>query len=171
MMKNIPSVVVAWSLFLSALVSVPSPGSAGLPAPPPLLVPAPPLVVLIPGTYAYFAPDLDADLIFYGGRWYRPYGGRWYVTSHYNGPWGFVAPKKVPRVLINLPPGYRAVPPGHQRIPYGQLKKNWKTWEWEKHWDKPGKPKKLKKHADKKLNDQGSSERGSGKGRGQGHGR
>lgn len=111
---------------------------AGLPVPPlpRLVVPAPPPVVLVPGTYVYVAPDVDDDLVFYQGFWYRPYGGGWYRATHYNGPWGFVAIERTPRVLINLPPGYRSVPPGHQRIPYGQLKKNWRTWEHTKHWDK-----------------------------------
>ena len=127
---------------LALIILLPVAGNAGLPAPPlpPLLVPAPPSVVLIPGTYAYFAPDVDDDLIFYGGFWYRPYRGGWYRASHYNGPWGFVNTKRVPGVLIHLPPGYRSGPHGHQPIPYNQLRKNWKTWEQHKHWDKPGKP-------------------------------
>jgi hypothetical protein len=139
-------------LFLALVISLPVAGIAGIPAPPlpPLLIPAPPPVVLIPGTYAYFAPDVDAELIFYGGFWYRPYRGGWYRASHYNGPWGFVNTKKVPGVLINLPPGYRSGPHGGQPIPHGQLKKNWKTWEQHKHWDKPGKPGKRKAGKTKK---------------------
>ena len=133
-------------LFLALVISLPVTGYAGLPAPPlpPLLIPAPPPVVLIPGTYAYFAPDVDDELIFYGGYWYRPYRGGWYRASHYNGPWGFVNTKRVPGALINLPPGYRRGLHGHKPIPHDQLKKNWKTWEQNKHWDKPGKPGKRK---------------------------
>ena len=145
-------------LFFALVISLPVAGNAGIPAPPlpPLLIPAPPPVVLIPGTYAYFAPDADVELIFYGGYWYRPYRGGWYRASHYNGPWGFVNAKRVPGVLINLPPGYRRGLHDHKPIPHGQLKKNWKTWEQNKHWDKPGKRKadKTKKH--------GQSEHGSG---------
>jgi len=47
-----------------------------------------------------------------------------------------IVPERVPAVLLRLPPDYRHVPPGHQRIAHGQLKKNWRTWEKEKHWDK-----------------------------------
>ena len=103
---------------------------------PKVVIPAPPPMILIPGTYAYFVPDIDVDIIFYHGYWYRPYKGRWYRANDYNGTWITIAAGVVPSVLINLPSGFRNVPPGHTRIPYGQLKKNWKTWEKEKHWDK-----------------------------------
>src|SRR3990170_2485969 len=80
--------------------------------------PAPPPLVVIPGTYAYFVPDIDVDILFYRGYWYRPYEGRWYRARLYNGPWVFVAPRRIPRVLTELPPHYRSVPPGHRLIPY-----------------------------------------------------
>lgn len=47
---------------------------------------APPPLVVIPGTYAYFAPEASVDILFYGGYWYRPYGGGWYRAAGYNGP-------------------------------------------------------------------------------------
>ncbi|MFZ2196971.1 MAG: hypothetical protein WAV13_04495 [Thermodesulfovibrionales bacterium] len=97
---------------------------------------APPAVVFIPGTYVYAVPDVDIDIVFYHGYWYRPHMDYWYRSTSYNGPWKHIDKKVVPGVLFKLPPDYRKVPPGHQRIPYGQLKKNWKTWENEKHWDK-----------------------------------
>ncbi len=97
---------------------------------------APPAVVLIPGTYAYYVPDVDADIIFYHNYWYRPYGGRWYRSTSYNGPWTFVSVSTVPAPLLHLPPEYRHMPPGHERIPYGQLKKNWRGWERNHYWDR-----------------------------------
>jgi hypothetical protein len=108
----------------------------GIFAPPPAyVVPAPPPVILIPGSYVYYVPDINVDILFYHGYWYRPYEGRWYRASHYNGPWVYLASSSVPHVLIGLPPDYRRIPPGHRRIPYGQLKKNWGRWEKERHWD------------------------------------
>jgi len=103
---------------------------------PPVVVAAPPAVVVIPGTYAYFVPDVSADIFFYHGYWYRPYQGRWFRAGSYNGPWGYIAPARVPGVLVHLPRDYHHIPPGHDRIPYGQLKKNWGKWEREKYWDK-----------------------------------
>lgn len=80
--------MTVYGLFLPAVLLIPLMGCAGWRTPPlpPLVVPVPPPVFLIPGTYAYFAPDVDVDLIFFGGFWYRPYGGRWYRASYYNGP-------------------------------------------------------------------------------------
>jgi hypothetical protein len=99
-------------------------------------IPAPPAVVVIPGTYAYFAPDADVDILFYHNYWYRPYRGRWYRGLGYNGPWSFVPETRVPGVLLHLPPGYRHMQPGYERIPYGQVKKNWRNWERERYWDR-----------------------------------
>jgi hypothetical protein len=103
---------------------------------PALVMPAPPEVVVIPGTYAYFAPGVDVDIFFYHNYWYRPYRGRWYRSFGYDGPWNFIPERRVPGVLLHLPPGYRHMPPGHERIPYGQLKKNWRNWEREEYWDR-----------------------------------
>lgn len=108
----------------------------GIPAAPPLVIPSPPPVVVIPNTYVYFAPDVQVDLFFYRGYWYRPHQGRWYRAMDHNGPWNFIETVRVPSILVHLPSNYRHVAPGHERIPYGHLKKNWKTWEKERHWDK-----------------------------------
>ena len=96
-----------------------------VPPPPPLVVPAPPPMFVIPRTYVYFAPDVDVDVFFYQGYWYRPHQGRWYRSRTYNGKWGYLSPKSVPRALINVPPDFRHVPPGHRHLPYGDVKKNW----------------------------------------------
>lgn len=103
---------------------------------PRVVIAAPPAVVVIPGTYVYFAPDVEADIFFYHGYWYRPYRGYWYRAGGYNGPWVHIGPSRVPRVLLNIPPDFRHIPPGHQRVPYGQVKKHWRTWERERYWDR-----------------------------------
>jgi hypothetical protein len=102
--------------------------------PPPVVIAEPPSVILIPGTYAYFVPNIDVDIIFYHGYWYRPYKGCWYRSRVYNGQWGYLAPARVPHALLHLPPNYRHSPLRHEPIPYGHLKKHWYRWEKEKHW-------------------------------------
>lgn len=137
--RTFVAAVLSLTLYLSVSgAAVPDEAYAGIgaPLPPRLFIPAPPPVVVIPGTYAYRVPDIDADLIFYRDQWYRPHAGRWYVSDGYNGPWAHIEVGRVPRPLIGLPAGFRNVPPGHERIPYGQLKKNWKTWEKERRWDR-----------------------------------
>jgi len=109
-----------------------------VPPPPPLVIPAPPPLFVIPRTYVYFAPDVDVDIFFYHGHWYRPHQGHWYRSESHNGKWVYISPKSIPSILINLPPDFRRVPPGHRHIPYGQLKKNWRTWERDKYWERHG---------------------------------
>jgi len=136
--------LIAGALLMAATLLHPADAGAGVNVsvginipPPAYVLPAPPEVVLIPGTYAYYAPDAGVDILFYQGFWYRPYEGRWFRARSYNGPWGFVVSHRVPSVIMGLGPDYRNhVRPGQDHIPYGQLKKNWARWEKEKHWDK-----------------------------------
>jgi len=121
-----------------------APGSATSPvpevqfdvnAPPPeYAFPNPPDVAVIPGTYVYVVPGINVDILFYHGYWYHPYAGRWYFGLSYNGPWVYLDPVRIPRVLLELPPNYRSVPPRYPRIPYGYLRRNWERWERERYW-------------------------------------
>jgi hypothetical protein len=97
---------------------------------------APPSLVVIPGTYAYFVPGVDLDILFYQGFWYRPYEGRWYRARGYNGPWVYISAGRVPRVLIGLPHDYRRLYGGHRHIEYGDFNRNWRRWERERYWDR-----------------------------------
>ena len=100
---------------------------------------APPQVVVIPETYVYMVPDNDVDILFYRGYWWRPYEGHWYRSKDYKGRWRYVEPRSIPSGLRALPPDYRhRLSPGYERIPHGQVQKNWKKWEKEKHWDRRG---------------------------------
>ncbi len=109
---------------------------SGAGTPPNVKFATPPEVVAIPGRYVYFVSDIDFDLFFFQGQWYRPYKGRWFRAENYAGPWEYV--HEVPPSLIDLPPDYRTIPPGYSRIPYDELRNNWKRWEREKYFDKKG---------------------------------
>jgi len=114
---------------------------------------APPDLVVIPGTYVYLVPDIDADVLYFQGYWWRPYEGRWYRSQEYNGPWSRLEAERVPGGLRALPQDYRhRLTPGYERMPHEDVRRNWKQWEKEKHWD-------------------GSTEPGRGEQSGQGHGR
>jgi hypothetical protein len=100
---------------------------------------APPDLAVIPGTYVYMVPDIAVDVLFYQGYWWRPYEGHWYRSKNYKGPWGYIEPGKIPGGLRALPQDYRhCISPGYERLHYGDVQKNWKTWETEKHWDRQG---------------------------------
>ena len=101
---------------------------------------APPEVVVIPGTYVYMVPDIDVDVLFYQGYWWRPYQGHWYRSRDYKGGYRYMEPRSIPRGLRTLPQDYRhRLSPGYERIHHGDVQKNWKKWEKEKYWDKRGK--------------------------------
>ncbi len=119
--------------------------------PPEFVIDAEPSLIVISGTYAYFVAGIEVDILFHSGHWYRPHNGRWYRGGHYNGPWIDIEIGNVPGVFRNLPPGYRKVPPGHRRIPYGQLNRNWRGWERDRHWDKPRAKPRVKHRAKHKV--------------------
>lgn len=131
---------MAMAIVLVSLFCVASVAGAGVNVnvnigmPPPVVVSAAPALVVVPGTYVYFAPDIAVDLIFFQGFWYRPYSGHWYRSDEYNGRW--VVVNVVPDPILNLPPRWKQVPPGHARMPYREVKDNWHAWERDKHWEK-----------------------------------
>ena len=96
----------------------------------------PPVLVVVPGTYVYAAPDVEADIVFYQGFWWRPYSGNWYRSHEYNGAWVAMPAHSVPVPVRNLPPNWKQVPPGHERLPYGEVRQNWPVWEREKRWER-----------------------------------
>jgi hypothetical protein len=103
-----------------------------IPLPPVFVFTAPPELVVIPGTYVYYCPDVNFDIFFYGGYWYR--------SASYGGPWVYI--ESTPSVLLSLPPNYRIIVRGKRRIPYAELNRNWRAWErgryWEHHhWGRP----------------------------------
>jgi hypothetical protein len=165
------------NLFLSAgmagllaafLLFMPGQGRAGVAVNveiplPRLFLPLPPPLVVIPGTYAYYPPGVEADIFFYHGYWYRPYRDRWFLSSDYNGPWR--ATDRAPRVLRGLPPTYRQHPSSHEHMPYGTVRQNWRSWEKDRYWDR--------KHDQRRdpRDDRGRSDRGHGRGEERGHGR
>lgn len=138
--------------------------NVGLPV---LKVGSDPMMAVIPGTYVYFAVDLDDDLFFYQGYWWRIHKGRWHRATAAGGPWVFF--KTVPHPLLNLPPGWRNLPPGHAKFKFNVVKRNWKQWEKEKRWDRkdgPDKKEEVNKPKDsaKPIKKAGGKSKG-GKGR------
>lgn len=167
MRRKIFLVVFVSTLFTLLLPVLPA--IAGFPLPPipplpPLIIPKPPEVVVVPNTYVYFPPAVDVDIFFFQGYWYRPHEGRWYRTTNYKGSWSYIENHRVPASVLNLPPRFRDVPPGHERIPYGQMKKNWKTWEREKHWDKHKKHEAKERHKSEHKEFKEQKNKGKGKG-------
>ena len=115
--------------------------SIGLP--PPIMFAAPPALIVLPETYVYVVPDVDVDIFFYNGWWWRPWEGRWYRSRHYDSGWARYG--SVPSFYRGIPSGWRNDYRDHrwgerqwdyQPIPHEQVQRNWSTWEKSRHWEK-----------------------------------
>lgn len=100
-------------------------------------------VVVIPETYVYAVPDIEEDIFFYNGWWWRPWDGRWYRSRHYDSGWAYY--QRVPSFYGRIPSGWRNNYRDHrwgghrwnyQRIPHEQVQQHWRSWENSRHWEK-----------------------------------
>ena len=116
---------------------------ANLPPPIPFVVP--PEVIVIPETNVYVAPDIDVDLFFWNGWWWRPWEGRWYRSHYYDRGWGYY--NAVPSFYFDVDPGWRGYYRDHnwyghrwdyERIPNQRLQQNWKSWQNDRRWERQG---------------------------------
>jgi hypothetical protein len=137
------------ALLLGLSIGIPMPAMAGVDIgisinlPPVIAFSAPPEVVVLPGTDVYVDPDLDVDIFFYDGWWWRPWEGRWYRSQEYSSGWVYY--ESVPTFYIWIPSSWRDDYRSHrwegnewnyQRIPHHQLQQNWNTWQKDRHWEK-----------------------------------
>jgi hypothetical protein len=113
--------------------------------PPPIVFATPPELVVIPDTYVYVAPDIDVDLFFWNGWWWRLWEGRWYRSRYYNRGWGYY--RNVPAFYFDVDPGWRGYYRdrnwyGHrwdyERIPNQRLQQNWRSWQNNRRWERQG---------------------------------
>jgi len=142
-----------WGTILLALgIVVPIPTMAqidihiNIPLPPPIVFAAPPGVIVLPDTDdVYVDPDLDVDLYFWNGWWWRPWQGRWYRSHYYDRGWGYY--DNIPGFYFDVDPGWRGYYRnrdwhGHrwnyERIPERRLRQNWGTWHNDRHWERRG---------------------------------
>jgi hypothetical protein len=139
-----------WAVLLALVAAWPaSPAKAGVSVdigislPPFMVFPAPPHLVVIPETNVYAVPDVDVDIFFYGGWWWRPWEGRWYRSRSYDSGWIYYR---------NVPDFYRRVPQGwrhdyrehrwqghrwdYRPVPHGEVERNWRSWEKNRHWER-----------------------------------
>jgi len=136
-------------LFLTLVVLAPVSAMAGvsvhvnIPLPPPIFFPMPPVPVVIPETDVYAVPNVQEDIFFYGGWWWRPWEGRWYRSRYHDRGWGYY--RGVPAFHRQVPPGWRndfrdhqwkGHQWKHQRVPHQELQRNWRGWERNRHWEK-----------------------------------
>ncbi len=140
------------TMLLALVIVVPIPAMAavdisiGISLPPPIVFQAPPAVIVMPDTNSvYVVPDIDVDLFFWNGWWWRPWEGHWYRSRYYNRGWGYY--DRVPRFYFDVDPGWRGYYRDHnwsghrwdyQRIPPRRLQQNWQSWQNDRHWERQG---------------------------------
>ena len=141
------------TLLLAVVIVVPIATMAGVNVnigisiglPPPIVFAAPPQLIVLPETYVYACPDVDADMYFYNGWWWRLWEGRWYRSHYYNRGWGYY--NRVPSFYFDVDPGWRGYyrdhnwhgqPWNYERIPNQRVQQNWKGWQNDRHWEKQG---------------------------------
>lgn len=137
------------TLLLALVIIVPIPTMAevnvnvDIAMPPPIVFAAPPALIVLPETYVYVAPDVDVDIFFYNGWWWRPWERRWYRSRYHNSGWAYY--HSVPSFYVGIPSGWRNDYRDHrwrghqwnyQRIPHQQVQGNWKIWQKNRHWEK-----------------------------------
>jgi len=137
------------TILLTSILVSPLPTMAGVDVgvsislPPLIVFASPPEVVVIPETYVYVVPNVDADIFFYDGWWWRPWEGRWYRSRHYDSGWGYY--RRVPSFYSRVPSGWRndyrehrwgGRPWNYQPIPHQQVERNWNSWKKSNHWEK-----------------------------------
>jgi len=130
------------ALLLALILAPPLPATAGtsvqisLPAPPAIVFSVQPSLVLLPGTYVWAAPDIEEDIFFSHGWWWRPWKGQWYRSRHYDGGWTFY--RQVPSFYRQVPATWRDDYrhrrwKGHhwktERIARHELEQHWKKWK------------------------------------------
>ena len=116
--------------------------SVGVALPPPVVFVEPPELVVLPGTYVYAVPDVEVDIFFCDGWWWRSWDSHWYRSREYSSGWVYYQ---------NVPSFYREIPSdwrhyyrerrwqGHdwhyQRIPHHRVKRYWRDWERDRYWE------------------------------------
>ena len=101
--------------------------NVGISLPPPVVFQAPPEVIVMPDTSGvYVVPDVDAEMFFWNGWWWRLWNGYWYRSHYYDRGWGYY--RNVPSFYYDVDPGWRGY--------YGEH--NWHGHRWADSPDKGG---------------------------------
>ncbi len=111
-------------------------------SPPPIVFE--PHVVVIPDTDdVYVVPDIDEELFFWNGWWWRPWKGRWYRSRYFDRGWANY--KQVPSFYYDVDPDWRNYYRNrnwnkyrwnYNQIPNRELQRNWNSWYKNRYWEK-----------------------------------
>ena len=120
-----------------------------VPLPPPIPFIAPPHVVVLPGTDVYAVPDVEGEIFFRQGWWWRHWDNRWYRSRYHDRGWDYYRGR--PEWYGGIPHDWRdnyrnhrwdGRPWNYRPIPHGDLDRHWRGGHWrdDREWDRPGGP-------------------------------
>ncbi len=104
---------------------------------------SPPQMVVLPDTYIYVVPDIDDDIYFVDGWWWRPWHGNWYRSRNYDRGWRHYS--RTPHFYRDVPHNWRHEYRNnswkghrwnHQRNDHQQVNNNWQRWKRDKYWER-----------------------------------
>ena len=108
-----------------------------IPLPPPIPFVGPPAVVVLPGTDIYGVPDVEAEIFFRQGWWWRHWDNRWYRSRYYDRGWVYFksSPEWYGRIPHDWRDNYRnhtwsGRPWNYRPIPHGELDRHWRGGHW-----------------------------------------
>ena len=118
-----------------------------IPLPPPIPFIAPPNVVVLPGTDVYVVPDVEEEIFFRQGWWWRPWGGHWYRSKYNDHGWAYY--RGNPSWYRGIPRDWRHNYSNHiwggrpwnpPHINHGNLNNHWRGGHWRNDhgWGRPG---------------------------------
>ena len=117
-----------------------------LPLPPAIEFRAAPDVIAVPeADSVYVVPDIEVELFFSDGWWWRPWQGRWYRSRYYDRGW--TAYREVPVFYYDVDPDWRKHYRDHnwyghqwnyERISHRRLQRDWKKWRDDRYWERRG---------------------------------
>ena len=109
----------------------------------PIVFVAPPELIVLPETNVYVVPDVEEEIYFYGGWWWRPWEGGWYRSRHYDSGWSYhqQAPSFYGRIPSDWRNDYRerrwrGSQWDYQPIPHQQVQQNWSAWQKSRYWER-----------------------------------
>ena len=135
--------------FLALVLVSPAPMRAGvhvgvnISLPLPIVFVAPPELVVLPETNVYVVPDVEEEIYFYGGWWWRPWEGGWYRSRHYDSDWSYY--QQTPSFYRRIPSGWRndyrerrwrGNQWNYVPIPHHQVQQNWGAWQRSRYWER-----------------------------------
>ena len=68
---------------------------------PAIVIASPPEFLLIPSLGLHISIGAPYDLFYLDGYYYQFHNNRWYRSNHYQGPWGYVDRRYLPKRLRN----------------------------------------------------------------------